>query len=170
MRFILLSLFVVFVFVAPVAAQKAVADKSEYVGYKYRGALPDETLPNGVKSLGGGLITENEPTYGIGRKSKDGAQMLWLEIMTERDAEGVPSWEVKDVLAFPTFSKNQELLFSYGSTCQRNGKGDVKMIVLADFSNTAKTYKVRRAWLANTKTEKFNEIPVKGVQCFYEEP
>lgn len=169
MKFLLLALFVVFVFVAPVAAQKAVADKSEYIGYKYRGILPDETLPNGVKSLGGGLITENEPTYGIGRKSKGDMQMLWLELSTGRDAEGIPSWEVKDVLAFSQFGKNQELLFSYGSTCERNGKGNINLVVLADFL-PSKTYKVRRAWLANTKTEKFNEIPIKGIQCFYEEP
>ena len=144
-------------------------EKFKYIGYKYKGVLVDETLPNGVKHLGGGLITESKPTYGVSEMSKGATRMLWLDKATGEDETGVTGWEVKDVLAFPAFGKNQELLFSY-SGCQRNKKSDNSLVVFADFSPRQKTYKVRRAWLANVKTEKFEEIPIKGVQCAYEEP
>jgi hypothetical protein len=56
------------------------------------------TLPNGAKDLGGGLLSDEN--YGVSRFSKDGKFMLWLEKITARDAKGIPSWRVKDVLIF----------------------------------------------------------------------
>jgi len=76
----------------------------EFVGYRHKGVLYGQTLPNGVKDLGGGLLSNEN--YGVTRFSKGKKYMLWLEKIVERNAKGEPSWEVKDVLTFPNLKKN----------------------------------------------------------------
>ena len=95
--------------------------------------------------------------------------MLWLEKITERDARGIPSWEVRDVLSFDKLKKNQEFLFSYSSSCLQNGKEKLDLIV-AEFLPKTKTYKIIDAWRANLKREKFEKISKKGIKCAYIEP
>jgi hypothetical protein len=129
-----------------------------------------EPLPNGVKDLGGGMIIKGNKitSYGIGRFSKGKNQMLWLEFATGENEKGVTSWEVKDVLVFPNFTKNQELLFVQ-STCTINGKNDESLVVFADFVQKRK-YVVRKAWRTNLKNEKFVSISTKAIKCDYDEP
>jgi len=142
--------------------------KSEFVGYRHKGVLYGETLPNGAKDLGGGLLSDEN--YGVSRFQKGKKFMLWLEKITDRDKKGVPSWEVRDVLTFDNLKKNQEFSFSYSSTCLQNGKENFDLIVMTEVSAKKKTYKVIRAWRANTKTGKFEKISDKGVVCKYVEP
>ncbi len=71
----------------------AIPQKTNYKGYKHKGVVYGETLSNGVKDHGGGLLS-NE-SYGVSRFSKGKKDMLWLEKITDRDKKGVPSWEVK---------------------------------------------------------------------------
>ena len=140
---------------------------SEFIGYKHKGIVYGETLPNGVKDLGGGLMSDEN--YGVTRFQKGKRYMLWLERITSRDAKGVPSWEVKDVLSFDKLRKNQEFLFSYSSTCTQNGKSNLDLIVMTELS-TNKTYKVLRAWKANLKAGKFDKTSDKNIVCKYSEP
>jgi len=141
--------------------------KSEFIGYKHKGVLYGETLPNGVKDLGGGLMSNEN--YGVSRFQKGRKFMLWLEKITERDKKGVPSWEVQDVLTFENLKKNQEFLFSYSSTCRQNGKENLDLVVMTELS-AKKTYKVIRAWKANIKAGKFQKISDKGIVCKYVKP
>jgi len=159
--FISLLLFSLTTFAAP-------EKKSEFVGYKHKGVLYGETLPNGVKDLGGGLLSDEN--YGVSRFQKGKKFMLWLEKITDRDKKGVPSWEVRDVLTFDNLKKNQAFSFSYSSTCRQNGKENLDLIVMTEHSAKKKTYKVIRAWRANTKAEKFEKISDKGIVCKYAEP
>ena len=159
--FISLLLFSLTTFAAP-------EKKSEFVGYKHKGVLYGETLPNGVKDLGGGLLSDEN--YGVSRFQKGKKFMLWLEKITDRDKKGVPSWEVKDVLTFDNLKKKQAFSFSYSSTCQQNGKDNLDLIVMTELSEKKKTYKVIRAWRANTKAGKFEKISDKGIVCKYVEP
>ncbi len=142
--------------------------KSEFVGYKHKGIVYGETLPNGAKDLGGGLLSNEN--YGVSRFQKGKKFMLWLEKITARDAKGVPSWEVKDVLMFDNVKKNQQFLFSLSSTCQQNGKENLDLIVMTELSPQKKTHKVLRAWRANVKTAKFEKTSDKGIVCKYVEP
>ena len=139
------------------------APKANYVGYKHKGVLYGETLPNGVKDLGGGLLSNEH--YGVSRFSKGKNYMLWLEKITARDAKGVPSWEVKDVLNVGEPKTNQEYLFSYSSGCAQNGKSNLALVVLAESNAKNKSYKIKKAWLANVKKEKFEKISTKNVKC-----
>jgi len=141
------------------------AQKKDLIGYRHKGVIYGTTLPNGAKDLGGGLLSNEN--YGVSRFSKGKKFMLWLEKITERDAKGVPSWEVRDVLSFDKLKKNQEFLFSYSSSCVQNGKEKLDLIVQVELLPRTKTYKIIHAWRANVKREKFEKISTKGIKCTY---
>jgi hypothetical protein len=139
-----------------------------YIGYRHKGAVFGETLPNGAKDLGGGLLSDED--YGVSRFSKGKSFMLWLEKIISRDDEGVPDWEVKDVLTFGKLKKHQELLFSYSSPCTLASEENLEMIVLAEFLPKKKNYKVLKAWQVNLDEEKFENLPTKEIECVYRQP
>ncbi|MEP6900525.1 MAG: hypothetical protein ABJA66_02175 [Actinomycetota bacterium] len=146
-----------------VLAWNVPAQKKEFIGFKHKGVVVGEILPNGAKDLGGGLLSKEN--YGVSRFSKGKKHYLWLEKITGRDTSGVPDWIVKDVLEFDTLKKNQEFLFSYSSTCTITGQENLDTIVLAELSPKKKTYKILKAWKANIKKEKLEKISTKGIQC-----
>jgi len=159
-----LSLLLIFLIVPTIVS----AQKKDLIGYRHKGVVYGATLPNGAKDLGGGLLSNEN--YGVSRFTKGKKFMLWLEKITERDASGVPSWEVRDVLSFDKLKKNQEFLFSYSSSCLQNDKEKLDLIVQAELLPKTKTYKIIRAWRANLKREKFEKISTKGIKCAYVEP
>ncbi len=144
------------------------AQKVDYVGFKHKGVVVGETLPNGVKDLGGGLLSNEN--YGVSRFSKGKKHYLWLEKITGRDGKGVPSWIVKDVLEFDSLDKNQQFLFSYSSTCTSGGKESLDTVVLVEHQPKTKKYKILKAWKANIAREKFEKISTRGIQCTTETP
>jgi len=146
-----------------IAPLSTAAQKSGFVGYRHKGVTFGETLPNGVKDLGGGLLADEN--YGVTRFSKGGKFMLWLEKLTSRDKQGIPSWEVKDVLIFDKPKKNREFLFSYSSGCLQNDKLNLDLIVLAEHLPKTKSYKIIRAWKANTVQGKFEKASPKAIKC-----
>jgi hypothetical protein len=164
MKFKFYLILIVLVLSFNVFAQK----KDEYIGYKYKGVVYGKTLPNGVKDLGGGLLSNDN--YGISHFSKGKLQMLWLDKITGRDEKGVPNWQVKDVLRFDELKKNQTLLFSYASSCLKNKKPELDLVVLAELNPKTKKYKIVKAWKANVKTEKFEKLKTKGILCEVEAP
>ncbi len=140
----------------------------EFIGYRHKGVVFGQTLPNGVKDLGGGLLRDEN--YGVTRFSKGKKYMLWLEKIVGRNTNGEPSWEVKDVLMFPNLKKNQEFLFSYSSICRLNGRGNLDLVVMAELAPKTKNYKVLKAWRANAKKERFEQTSSKGIVCQYAAP
>ncbi len=149
-------------------ALSAAAQKPSLVGYRHKGVVYGERLPNGARDLGGSLLEDDD--YGVTRYEMNGRYYLWLEKIFDRDREGVPSWIVRDVLAIGRLRKNQEVLFGLGSTCTRNRRADQSLIVLAERSKNRKSYKISNVWRANTEREKFEKASVKGVRCEVGEP
>ena len=145
----------------------AAAQDREFVGYKHKGVVVGETLPNGAKDLGGGLLADEN--YGVSRFAKGKKHYLWLEKITGRGADGVPTWIVTDILEFDALRKNQEFLFSYSSTCTTDGRENLDTIVLAEHRPKTKKYKILKAWKANTETEKFEKLPTRGIACRVEQ-
>lgn len=144
------------------------AQKKDFVGFKHKGVVVGETLSNGAKDLGGGLLSNEN--YGVTRYSKGKKHYLWLEKITGRDRDGVPNWLVKDVLEFDALKKNQEFLFSYSSTCTTGGRESLDTIVLAELLPKTKKYKILKAFKANVAQEKFEKLSIKGIQCKAEKP
>ncbi len=156
----------VVIFVALVAhafSAFAVTPERKLIGYRHEGVKRGEKLPNGARDLGGGLLSNED--YGVTRFVKGKKYMLWLEKIIERNAKGVPHWEVRDVLSFGRLKKNQEFLFSYSSPCKQNGRENLDLIVLAESAPRAKTHKVLKAWRANVKREKFESVAIKRIVC-----
>ena len=144
------------------------AQKKDFVGYKHKGVVVGGTLPNGVKDLGGGLLSDEN--YGVSRFSKGKKHYLWLEKITGRGSDGVPHWIVKDVLEFDALKKDQEFLLSYSSTCTTGGKESIDTIVLVEHQPKSKKYKVLKAWKANVSSERFEKISTRGIQCTADTP
>jgi hypothetical protein len=141
----------------------AVAQEKEFVGYQHRGVVYGAKLPNGARDLGGGLLSDEN--YGVSRFLKNGKMMLWLEKIIAIESDGVPRWEVKDVISIGKLKKNREILFSYTSPCTENGAENLDLIVLAKSDRKRKTYKVLEAWRANLDDEVFEKISTENIVC-----
>lgn len=167
---ILISLFILLGASSSALAQT----RSTYVGYKYKGVLPGKTLPNGVKHFGGGLVSDpyKDPVYGISDVARGRTKMLWLEISTGSNAQGVTGWEVKDVLSFPNFTSSRYLFFSMDPSveCTRNKKPVENLVAIGRVMPKQGIFKPERAWIPNLTTEKFDETTIQGLKCIYSEP
>lgn len=157
------KLLLILTLLAILASGAAAQETHEFVGYRHKGVVVGESLPNGAKDLGGGLLSDED--YGVTRFAKGKKTYLWLEKITGRGRDGVPNWIVKDVLEFVKIKKNQEFLYSYSSTCTTDGEESIDTVVLAEFNPKTKKYRVLKAWKANVETERFEKIPVKGIKC-----
>lgn len=144
------------------AGLNVVNDKSQYLGLRYAG----NKLPRGHTWIGGALITDpysNEKQYGVTEVAKARVRMMWLDRLTHHDAGGNAHWEIKDVLFLPPIQKNQLLFYV---NCFRANKPDLELVVVTDPVVRGGYYgRVRHAWRANRKTEKFEQVPVTGIKC-----
>jgi hypothetical protein len=154
----------VFLFLTLLAASPAVlAQRSQYVGYRHKGVVVGQKLPNGLKDMGGGLLSDD--SYGVTRYSKGKKQFLWLEKIVSRDQNGVPTWLVRDVLEFSRLPKNQDFSFSYSSICSNDKVFDLDLVVMTELAADRKSHRVLRAWRANVRTGKFQTAGIKGIRC-----
>ena len=147
---------------------------AKYIGYEYAGVLPDSTLPNGVKSFGGGMIGDinADPVYEIAQMKKGTESMLWFNVSTGQDSTGVTGWKVLDVLSFPALRKS-DYLFFYGDPaigCKRGGKDIPNLVGVGTIIRRQGTFKPSRLWAANLTTKKFEPVRIAGVKCRYSEP
>ncbi|HSE16603.1 MAG TPA: hypothetical protein VLB46_06095 [Pyrinomonadaceae bacterium] len=151
---------------APAAAQRAstppkqTTDTAQYIGLRY-----GPTLPRGLKSTGGSLVSavEDEKEYAMSEIRRGRIRMLWFDRLTHRDDNGIAYWEVKDVLVLPAIPNSQILVYAM---CLLNDKPDSEIAAIADHQPTEQYFtRVRKAWRANRTTEKFEPMPVKGIKC-----
>jgi hypothetical protein len=151
--------------------------KQTYIGYKHNEMGPGKTLPNGVKIVSYGPLNGSyeDARHFISEVSQGNIRMLWLESRTGKDSPEGMVWEVKDVLVFPYLNEEKQTLFYLTEHCTRNGKSNVQLVALADKSSiryrengrrmSKAINKIRQAWRANAKAEKFEVISTKAIQC-----
>ncbi len=138
-------------------------EKNKYVGYEYTGVVVNETLPNGVKDLGGNLIGDFD--YAVSHMRKGSKDMIWLTRIKNRNDEGVPNWKVAKVLVLPKLKKDQQIVSGFKSPCKLGKKEDITLIVLTNFSVKSKTYTPEKAWRANILKDNFEEVSIAKVNC-----
>ena len=168
--------FEVFIFVTLLVFQSTLLaqTRSPYVGYEYKGVLPNKTLPNGVKHLGGSMIGDinADPVYGISQVQKGTTKMLWLEESTGQDATGVTGWKVLDVLSFSMLARSRYVFLTGDPAigCQRGNKDIENLVGEGRIIRARGQFIPSNLWTANLKTKKFERVSIAGVRCVYSEP
>ena len=152
----------------------AAAVSAQYVGYEYKGVTPETVLPNGVKHLGGGLISdvEADPTYGISQVSKGKTEMLWLEVSTGQNETGITGWRVLDVVSFPALTRSQHIHMHHDPAveCTRGGKIVEDLVAVGTINRHRGSFTPQRAWTADISKRKFIPASIRGLRCIYSEP
>ena len=147
---------------------------ASYVGYEYKGVVPDTKLPNGVKHQGGGLISDHniDPVYGISQVSKGKTRMLWLEVSTGQNEKGITGWRVLDVISLPALTRSQHILFPPDPAveCLRNGKAVPHLVALGRVDRRRGIFLQQRVWTADLMKMKFQPASIRGLRCTYSEP
>lgn len=145
-----------------------------YIGFEYKGASPNTILRNGVKHLGGSLVSDHriDPVYAVSQVSKGSTSMLWLEVSTGQNEKGATGWRVLDVLQYPKPTGRMDLLMPHGPglRCTRDGENFTNLIAIGALQRPQLTYTLQHAWLADIKKKKFVSVPVRGIKCIYSEP
>jgi hypothetical protein len=168
----------------PVQAQKNTTNRGNsnkdnnqsYIGLRYDPPpLLDAYKPNyldypkGIQYFGGWIVDDVEypkpSVYGISRVKKGTQEMLWFEMVVDRDRKGNPGkWLVLDVFNVPKMNKSYTLIGGH-HLCLRNGIRDSSIIAVAKIQDTEYFRQIQKAWRANRKTRKFEAISTKGVIC-----
>jgi hypothetical protein len=141
-----------------------------YVGLQYsrhNSTSNNLDYPKGIEYVAGWVVDDvqypNLNVYGISRVKKGNQEMLWLEMVADRDRTGNPSkWLVLDVFNVPKINKSHTLI---GHFCLRNGVRDYEIIAIAKIQDVPYYRQIQKAWRANQKTRKFEAISTKGISC-----
>jgi hypothetical protein len=152
---------------SPAKQNAAAFEKAKYVGLKYRESL----LPAGLKEGYENTIIGESENYALQVIISGKLKMLWLERIISRNPE--PSGkrnfevEVKDVVLLPTMTRRQILTFDKCYVGKRPYPPEQYIgVIVQPFSRqTTEFYRPLKAWRANLKTEKLEEISTKGVRC-----
>ena len=169
-----INLIVIVLLILPALAYAQSAGGAKYIGYEYKGVPPEKTLPNGVKSMGGGLIGDinADPVYEIAQVGKGKARMLWLNVSTGQDSTGVTGWKVLDVLYFPALRATDYLILAEDPSidCRRKGNAIPNLAGVGRILRRQGIFRPSKLWTANLTTRKFEPIALAGVKCVYSEP
>ncbi len=144
----------------PNSQNASAVESAKYIGLRY-----SSSLPNGLENVGGSLVSDvnDAKAYSISQIHRGKVKMLWFELSNRNDS-ATPYSEVKDMLVLPEIRKNQ-ILVSY-SVCLLGNNLDREIVAIAYYQPDEEYFtRIRRAWRANRQTEKFEEIPTKGIKC-----
>ena len=122
---------------------------SKYIGLIY------PPSPEGLTEVFSMLI-QNKEDHSLMMVLEGGNKMLWLNKIDHYDENGSAFWEVKDVLALSNLEPGLTLL---PDGCSLNGALDNEIIV------AGRNGVVILAWRANMTLDKFEVIPIDGIQC-----
>lgn len=141
--------------------------QTQYVGLRY------PPLPLGLTVLGGymtGYAEHEDTVHAIAQIDGGTSTMLWLERI-QRDANNskVVAYEVRAVLVPPEPRPDQALMLGTCALGTLEKGGDSRLVAIATFvGDSAIAKSVDRVWWVDFRTERFLEIPSKGVVCFKE--
>lgn len=145
---------------AAAAAQAPALDLRPLIGARSgsRGELPP-----GLAFMAGWMIlpgVSDQIEFRIIDGSYQGQRILLLERVYERDATGHLTWEVADAMPLPPVPAGYTLV---RGTCSADGS--IAAIARADVRRGATYRVVTRAWRADVKRRRFQEIAPAGLRC-----
>lgn len=148
----------------------ASAQKSKYIGLRYKAVESGKELFKGVVSNGGYVVgnPKVKPNYVIDEYFTSNITMFWLvRAITFTPRGGVEEVEVKDVVSMPKIKEHQTVIFGDSEQCKKDGKPEPDLVGLANKLSARKKYVILRAWRINFKAEKFIPVSIKGITCKY---
>lgn len=132
----------------------------------FAGACSANSLVGQVTPLKGwieesGSCLGNDCDYNIGVLKKGNEQVMYFGQESDNQTNP-PSWLILDQMPYPVTPANFAVL--YGE-CQLNGKPDPSIIAVVKTTDTEWFESIRFAYKANTTTEQFETISIKGIRC-----
>jgi len=126
----------------------------------------EQLLKSGFTDMGGCLIGGvKSPQFGFERFSRNRETVIQFQIEDQRDSRKILSWKCLDSIKVKLASKDV-VVFGDGC-CFIDGRMDPEIVCIA-IDGSSEYLRVRRAWRANRKTQRFEPIPTKGVKCINE--
>jgi hypothetical protein len=123
---------------------------------------PDNFPDNFREQTGYVLGFMEDEEYVINHVSEDKNQLLWFCKLTHRDESGRPYLKILDIAILPKFEANERLFMG---NCKYNEIEDQEIVALVDSDPRDLSTQVIRAWRANRKSLKIEEIQVDDVTC-----
>jgi hypothetical protein len=144
----------------------------KYKGSKYKDIFGKEYVNltdldsfKDYKYVGGALTKRIDTTnYGIDIYKKDSLYVVAFEYMIQQ-IHKANTYILIDIVEINGIKKNQEIGYV---TCLKDGKEDRSIFVVYESSNSEHFKNISRAWVANFKTKKIEEIDSKSVDCINE--
>lgn len=138
-------------------------NNQNYIGLRYK------DIPTGLEYISGWTVGDPNASrvYGISRIVKGNQEMLWFQIIFT-DSQGKANYQVIDVLNLPKLSKSETLLGGPAFACLLRGVREQEIIaVIARYQgqNTQYLRQIKKAWRANRKSNKFEEISTRNIAC-----
>ena len=135
-----------------------VSEKSPYVGLQHGPGY----LPQGFQNSGGWLFDlpdGSEYVYNIYVSQADNQEMIWLNKLTHRDAQGRPYFEVLDTVLLPNPMPG---IFNHGLI--RDGVKTWEGFVIAKYADEPYFTEIYHAWTLDRGSMKIIKIPVAGIR------
>lgn len=102
------------------------------------------------------LLMQDRESHSLIMVLEGADKMLWLNKIDHYGEDGSAFWEVKDVLVLSNLEAGLTLL---PDGCSLNGAPDSEILV------AGRNGVIILAWRANTTLDKFESIPLSGIQC-----
>jgi hypothetical protein len=140
--------------------------KSEYrkiIGQEYYSLREFKPFIN-FQEVGGSFINRNESVaFTINHYQSGVINIIAFEKIADESQRRV-KYSLLDILEISDLKQNQEI--AYGN-CRLNGKSDQEILAIYEASDQDVEYftQILKAWRANTKTRKIEEISIKGIDC-----
>jgi hypothetical protein len=133
-----------------IAASRAAAHSS--ASESVRGA----SLPRGFKLEGGATVPNTD--YVFRRVMTPRGDALWLDSM-HRDGTRTRRGE----LSLPPLAADERVMLA---SCDVDGRLDPLLVaIVVNEANVTRFTKVRQVWRANPKAQRFDIVPLAGIEC-----
>jgi hypothetical protein len=148
---------------SPRATEQSLA-RGNYIGLEY------PPLPSEFVSLGGAVLdpdssSETSSGYLVSHMADSTGEMLWLQRMTKRDANGVPHWQVLAVEYLPDREEGTEIMYGNCRVGDASAGGDRYTYALVRWSEEEIITDVLRAWQIDTTAGRILPLSPDGVEC-----
>jgi hypothetical protein len=138
--------------VIPTASQEDAVDPEDFS--KHIG-LVFPPSPEGLTEVFS-LLMQDKDSHSLIMVLEGANKMLWLNKIDHYGEDGSAFWEVKDVLVLSNLEAGLNLI---PDGCFLNGTPDSEILV------AGRNGVIILAWRANTTLDKFESIPLSGIQC-----